>query len=230
MIQTRNLYVCLRPPFQKTLQDLYVCKWALISIMVYTGSWCCCMFTLPLLYLSQSFFVLYVLLLARFQPLLSSLNWNRWSINYGLKYSEDQLWSTRLQSCRSPHPRLSVHPSSASLFIPLLFEDCRSLFPHWARLREWKGGFVFAAHFLYPDTLPLRKDRIPENLVNLSISLSFTAVFLTGFEWKAQGGFTKHLWLLRMSQSIGVENEEARSSSNTVSFIVSNKGKHGAWE
>lgn len=118
--------------------------------MVYTGAWCCYMFTLPLLYLSQSFFVWYVLLLARFQPLLSSLNWNRWSINYALKYTEDQLWSTRLQPCRLPYPRLSVHPSSASLFIPLLFEDCMSLFPHWARLGEWKGGFVFAAHFLYP--------------------------------------------------------------------------------
>lgn len=155
--------------------------------MVYTGAWCCYMFTLPFLYLSQSLFVWYVLLLARFQPLLSSLNWNRWSINYALKYTEDQLWSTRLQPCRLPHPRLTL---SIPALLLSSFHSCLRLFPHWARLGEWKGGFVFAAHFLYPDTLLLRKDRIPGNLVNLSISLSFTlftAVFSDCFWMEGPG-------------------------------------------
>ncbi len=107
--------------------------------MVYTGAWCCYMFTLPLLYLSQSLFVWYVLLLARFQPLVSSLNWNRWSINYALKIYRGPNYDPL--DC-SPAACLSLvslcHPSSASLFIPLLFEFISTL----STSREWKGGFV----------------------------------------------------------------------------------------
>lgn len=151
--------------------------------MVYTGVWCCYMFTLPLLYLSQSLFVWYVLLLVRFQPLLSSLNWNRWSINYALKYTEDQLWSTRLQPCRLPHPRLSVHPSSASLFIPLLFEFISTL----STSRGVKRGFCFCG------TLPLPRHTTAEKRQNPwksseSVHISFFYFVHCCFLWLLLNG------------------------------------------
>lgn len=153
MIQTLEvLDVCLRPPFQKTQQDLYVCKWALISIMVYTGSWCRYMFTLPLLYLSQSLFV-WSVLLSRFQPLLSSLNWNRWSINYALKYTEDQLWSTRLQRCRSPRPHLSVHLSSVLSLHSTLVCGLQEFISTLSTSRGVKRGFCFCGTLPLPSTL-----------------------------------------------------------------------------
>lgn len=127
-------------------------------------------------------------------PLLSSLNWNRWSINYALKYTEDQLWSTRLQPCRSPHPHLSINLSLSSSWFFSPFHSClwiAGVYFHTEHVSGSERGFCFRG------TLPLFRHSTAEKRENPWKSRESVHIFLLyfvhccflwlRFEWKAQG-------------------------------------------